>query len=130
MKPTLWTLIVVGLAGSLGAISRYLVGHYAAEWFGKPRFPVGTLIINITACFLMGLFVALADRHVRSMPEWAKLAVLTGFIGTYSTFSTYMFEVEGNLRSGHGVLAVTYLLVSIVAGLMAVYAGGVVARGW
>lgn len=122
-------MMVVGVAGFLGAVTRFLVGHYAAEWFGKPRFPVGTLIINVSACFLLGLAVGFFDRKVGAVPEWAKLAVMTGFIGTYSTFSTYMWEVEGHLRTGHGVLAVTYLLVSIIAGLMAVYAGGAVARG-
>lgn len=120
----LWVdVLLVGVAGFFGAVTRFLVGHFAMAWLGKPRFPVGTFLINLSASFLLGLFFAYADRHVHQVDERLRLMVATGFIGTYSTFSTLMWEVDAGWQARQYWLAAGYLALSIVLGLASVRLG-------
>ncbi len=79
-------------------MARFFIGSVAAERFGM-RFPVGTLVINITACFLIGFSVEFLNRHTNINPAWRYL-IPVGFIGAYSTFSTFEWEVWTDFTSG------------------------------
>ena len=79
--------LLIAIGGALGSIARYEIGALAAERFGM-RFPVGTLVINISACLLIGFSVEFLNRHANIDPAWRYL-VPVGFIGAYSTFSTF-----------------------------------------
>ena len=82
-------ILFVGLAGSLGALARYLLGRYVAEHISS-LFPLGTVLINVTGAFIIGLLFTLTTRNFISVPLQTILA--TGFLGGYTTFSTMSWE--------------------------------------
>lgn len=102
-------IVFVGLAGSLGALTRYLLGRYIAERIIS-QFPLGTLIINVTGAFLMQTILA------------------TGFLGGYTTFSTMSWEGVQLVRGGSTPLSFLYLGGSVMLGLLAAVLG--MALGW
>lgn len=118
--------LLIAISGALGSITRYQVGALAAERFGM-RFPVGTLVINISACLLIGFSVDFLNRHANISPAWRYL-IPVGFIGAYSTFSTFEWEIWMDFTSGAFWIGVLYMVVSFVAGLVAVAIGSAMAR--
>ena len=111
----------IGLGGFLGAISRYYLGGLIAErWPGS--FPVGTLAVNASGTFLLGLVVALGvERGL--IPEALRVALAIGFIGAYTTFSTWSVETLRLLEAGSFRLALTNLVGSAVVGLASAWLG-------
>lgn len=107
-------------------MARYFVGVLAAERFGQ-RFPVGTLSINISACFMIGFLLEYLNRHTGMSPVW-RYGVAIGFIGAFSTFSTFEWETWSDLTSGALWIAILYVAVSLIAGLIAVALGSSTAR--
>jgi CrcB protein len=118
--------VFIALGGALGAIARYQVGALVAERFGM-RLHVGTLVINISACFLIGFSIELLNRHTDINPAWRYL-IPVGFIGAYSTFSTFEWEIWTDFTSGAFWIGLLYMVVSLVAGLVAVAIGSALAR--
>ena len=111
----------IGLAGSVGAVLRYVLANVSGRIFGT-GFPVGTFIINMSASLLLGWFLTVVrDRTVVS--ETVRLAVAVGFIGTYSTFSTFAYESNSLLEDGAGIKAMANMLGSVIGGLIAVRIG-------
>ena len=86
------------------------------------RFPYGTFVINITACILIGFSLEFLDQHVELNPSWRYL-IPTGFIGAYSTFSTFEWETFSNLQIGSFLIAGSYVGLSLVLGLVGVWCG-------
>ena len=117
-------LIAVG--GALGSMARYWVGSVVANRMGT-KFPYGTFVINITACVIIGFSLTLLARRVDINPVW-RFLVPVGFIGAYSTFSTYEWETLSTLRSGAFFLASLYAVSSLILGLAAVWAGSMLAE--
>lgn len=117
MIPILW----VGLGGFLGANARYLLAGWAARHFGT-FFPYGTFIINITGSFILGFFLAFAELRPWVHPS-ARLFFPIGFVGAYTTFSTYTYESMVLMQRGEFMLGATYIVGSVMAGLIAVFAG-------
>ena len=115
--------LFIAIGGGLGSMLRYFIGASAAERFG-PRFPIGTLIINICACFLIGLSIEFLNRHAALNPAWRYLIPI-GFIGGFSTFE---WEVWSSVTSGAFWIALAYIAVSLVAGFIAVALGAATAR--
>jgi CrcB protein len=114
-------LILVGLGGFAGAIARYVVDGYIAERVAG-AFPWGTFVVNISGSFVLGLLFALtADRAI--LPAEIRGPVLIGFIGAYTTFSTYMLESWQLVGSGAFGLALVNVLGSAALGLLAVGVG-------
>ena len=118
MKPGLIVYLAVAGAGALGAMSRMFI----ATLFPTRDFPVGTMLINITGSLFLGWFMTITDQRV-AIPVALKLAIATGFVGAYTTFSTYMYESDTMLRGGDSIKAMIYLLGSLILGLIAVRAG-------
>ena len=117
---------VIGLAGSLGAILRYVVANVSGRVFGT-GFPVGTFIINITGSLFLGWFMTIIrDRMIVS--DTVRLAVAVGFVGAYTTFSTFVYESNTLLEDGAGIKAMVNLLGSLAVGLIAVRLGIALAR--
>ncbi|MFY9854230.1 MAG: fluoride efflux transporter CrcB [Terracidiphilus sp.] len=117
-------LIAVG--GALGSMARYWVGSMVANRMGT-RFPYGTFVINITACVIIGFSLTLMARKVGISSAW-RFLVPVGFIGAYSTFSTYEWETLSTLRSGAFFLASLYAVSSLIVGLAAVWGGSMLAE--
>ncbi len=118
-------IVPVGLAGSLGALTRYLLGRYIAGRIIS-QFPLGTLLINVTGAFLIGLLFTLTGRNFLSIPLQTVLA--TGFLGGYTTFSTMSWEAVQLVRGGSTPLSFLYLGGSVMLGLLAAVLG--MALGW
>ena len=91
------------------------------------RFPYGTFVINLTACIIIGFSLTYLGRRLELSPAWRYL-IPVGFIGAYSTFSTYEWETLSTLRAGALALAALYALGSLVLGLVATWLGAVLAE--
>ena len=109
-------VLVVAVAGACGAVARYGVGRA----FGATGFPWATLTVNIVGSFVLGL---LLGGVARRWHENLGLALTVGFLGAFTTFSTFSFEVTVMLRDGRGSTALAYVLVSLVAGVLVAAVG-------
>jgi CrcB protein len=92
-------VLLVLIGGGLGALSRYGVSLLAVKLLGT-RFPYGTLIVNLSGCFLIGLSFALAERGLNIMNPLVRLFFITGFLGGLTTFSSYAMETVNTIRVG------------------------------
>jgi CrcB protein len=119
-------LILVGLGGSLGAIARFVVGNVVASRWGT-GWPFGTFIINISGCVMIAFFMTLATERVTIAEGWRYLFPV-GFVGAYTTFSTYELETMRLIETGAWGRAVSYVVASTFAGLGAVFLATWVAR--
>ena len=117
--------LLIAAGGALGSIARYWVGAAVTNRMGV-RFPYGTLIVNITACVIIGFSLTYMGRRADLNPAWRYLIPI-GFIGAYSTFSTYEWETFSTLRSGAFFLAALYAATSFVFGLAAIWGGSLLA---
>ncbi len=116
---------LVGVAGAVGALVRYLLGRFIAERAGS-QFPLGTLIINVTGAFVIGLLFALVGRNFLNSALQVILA--TGFLGGYTTFSTMSWEGIQLARGGNTRRSLLYLGASLLFGLLAAMLGLII--GW
>jgi len=109
-------LLGTGGGGFLGAVARYYLGvRITARW--KDNFPLGTLLINITGsliiCFLLGL-----SHHSFSLPPLINTAVTTGFLGAFTTFSTFSYESVQLFEQGKWIIGWSYICVTLIFGLL------------
>ena len=119
--------IVVGLAvaGAIGAPARYLVDAFVSHRT-RAAFPWGTLVVNVTGCFLLGIIAGAAMYH--AFPDTATVWLGTGFCGAYTTFSTFTFETTALLRDSRPLAALLYVGASVLLGLAASAIGYVIGR--
>ena len=113
--------LLIAAGGALGSIARYWVGATVSGRSGT-RFPLGTFVVNITACVCIGFVYTWLGRHVELNPAWRNLIPI-GFIGAYSTFSTYEWETFTAMQAGEVAMAALYAVSSVALGLMAVWLG-------
>ncbi len=116
----------VALGGMLGALARYALTALLAPLLVRTGLPWATLLINVSGSFALGLLAALAARHVVG-PEW-RAAIGVGFLGAYTTFSTFSVDLDGLLTRGEGWRASVYLIGNVGLGLAAAAAGRLVGR--
>ena len=119
--------LLVGAGGFAGAIVRYWVGTYIQELSKGTAFPYATLLINVTGCLVIGYLANLALHNILGLEM--RLLLITGFLGAYTTFSTFGNETMLLMQSNRSVLAYTYMAASIVLGLGAVWLGQRLAVG-
>jgi CrcB protein len=117
---------MIGLGGFAGAIARFWLGGYVSARMGT-RFPYGTFLINISGSFLLGLTVTLLAERMRWNENW-RYVIPIGFIGAYTTFSTFEIETFQSVRDGAVLIAGLNILLSVVLGFIAVWFGIVVGR--
>ena len=113
--------LIISAGAILGANARYWLGGWAAEKFGS-SFPYGTMIINVSGSLILGFFMTLITDRFIVDPRW-RLLVAIGFLGAYTTFSTYTYESANLILSGQVWMGLLNLLGSSLLGLMAVTAG-------
>jgi fluoride exporter len=118
--------LLIAFGGALGSLARYWVGSTVASRMGT-KFPYGTFVINLTACVIIGFSLAFLERRTGINPAW-RFLVPVGFVGAYSTFSTFEWEIFINLQTGSFFIAVLYVTLSVFLGLAAVWCGVMVAR--
>ena len=129
MMSLLLPYLLVGVGGFVGANARFVV----ARWVGalvETRFPLGTFVINISGSFLLGVIGTMIAQKVLPNSDEVRLALGVGFLGAYTTFSTFEFETHALFDDGSWLTATTNLLASVFVGLVAVRAGIIAARTW
>jgi CrcB protein len=119
-------ILLIALAGAGGALARYGI-HGAVQRAAGPQFPWGTAAVNILGCLLFGLAWAVTAERLPLGPG-GRTAVFVGFLGAFTTFSTFVVETEQLLRSGALLLAGANLLGQIALGLGALLAGVAIGR--
>jgi len=124
-KIALQKYLLIAVGGALGSIARYWIGSTVAGRMGT-RFPYGTFVINLTACLVIGFSLTYLSKRVDLNPAWRYL-IPVGFIGAYSTFSSYEWETLSTMRAGAFALAALYSLGSLVLGLVVTWLGAVLA---
>lgn len=126
--PRLTLILAVGVAGGLGALSRYFLGTFIQRT-AEPStsFPWGTFAVNMLGCFLFGLIWILADQRGLLSPN-ARLIILTGFMGAFTTFSTFIFDSNTLLQEGQLLFAAGNILGQFALGLLSLIVGMAVGR--
>jgi CrcB protein len=120
-------ILWVGFGGFCGAIARYLLGGWIAARFG-PQFPWGTLVINLSGSFILGVVATLLAERLVAPPQ-VRLFIAIGFLGAYTTFSTFTYETLALWENGSYLRAAANIFGSLLAGLLAVWLGVRWARG-
>lgn len=116
------SMMLVALGGALGSLMRFklsgLLLHYALEW----RFPLGTFVVNIAGCFLIGLVAGLGEKY-----QWltadVRIFLITGVLGGFTTFSAFGLETFQLLKRDELMTAFSYVSLSVVLGVMLLYLG-------
>ena len=114
-------LLAIALGGSAGAITRFIVANSIYGWLGR-GFPTGTLFINVSGCFLMGLLTEILTQRWAVGMEW-RAAILVGFLGAYTTFSTFALETLYLFETGDLLKAFLSILLSTLLCMLAVWIG-------
>lgn len=114
-------LLVIGLGGFLGSISRYLLQMLISARISL-NFPTGTMVVNLVGCLLIGLFFGYIEHKHWFSPQ-VRLFLTIGFCGSFTTFSTFAFENLALLREGSYMSFTAYTLVSVVGGILLVIGG-------
>jgi len=118
--------LLIAAGGALGSIARFWVGSTISGRIGA-KFPYGTFVINITACVILGFTLTYIGKRAGLNPAW-RYFIPVGFIGAYSTFSTYEWETLSTLRSGAFTMGALYAVGSLILGLASVWAGTAIAE--
>ena len=119
-------LLWIALAGAIGTLARYWFGGFVQEHYGK-LFPWGTVAVNLSGCLLFGLVWSSLEGRGHVSGETRSI-ILIGFMGAFTTFSTFVFETEELLRDAQWLPALGYFAVHNVGGLAALVAGLAVGR--
>ncbi|WP_428428377.1 fluoride efflux transporter CrcB [Pararhizobium sp.] len=114
-------ILLVAAGGAVGSVLRYLVGLWTLRSFG-PSFPWGTLTVNITGSFLIGVFAEVIARKFGASAEM-RVFLITGILGGYTTFSAFSLDAITLLERGELVTALIYVASSVLLSALAVFAG-------
>jgi len=129
MTVRLLPYVLVGIGGFIGANARFMM----ARWVGtlvEGRFPLGTFLINVSGSFLLGLLGAVITQKALPNADALRLALGVGFLGAFTTFSTFEFETHALFEDGLWLTALTNMFLSLFTGLVAVRVGILAARTW
>jgi CrcB protein len=121
--------LLVGVGGFLGANARYVSAKCVGSLVDA-RFPLGTFLINVSGSFLLGFLGALLAGRLIPHGDHVRLALGIGFLGAFTTFSTFEFETHALFEDGVWLTALTNIFLSLFAGLLAVRAGLIAAKSW
>ena len=122
-------LICVLIGGALGAGIRYLVSEQSRSWFGVGSFPYGTLIVNVAGCLILGGLYGYGKEFNFMTPE-VRLLVISGFLGSLTTFSAFGLETFKPWTKGEWLLGCINIVSNLLLGLGAVWLGYTVADRW
>lgn len=112
-------LIYIFLGGGFGSVLRYLISTYTQKFWTVNAFPLGTFLVNILGCFLIGILTSYFGKENSQL----KYLLVIGFCGGFTTFSTFSSESFVLWQNGYYFTLISYLLLSVMVGLIAVYYG-------
>lgn len=118
--------LIVGAGGFIGAIARYALAAWIGQRWGR-SFPLGTFVINVSGSFLIGLLMYLSAEKLMINPQW-RLLLVVGFLGAYTTFSTFEYETGRLFADGEWLIAALNVILSVTAGFAALKIGEVIAK--
>ena len=118
--------IIVGIGGFVGAIVRYALAVWIGQAWGR-AFPLGTFVINVSGSFLIGLLMTLYTERYSFDPAW-RLLFVVGFLGAYTTFSTFEYETGKLINDSEWLFAAMNVVLSVTAGFVALKFGEVLAK--
>jgi len=118
--------LTIGIGGFLGAIARYGVAVWIGRQWGR-SFPLGTFVVNVSGSFLIGLLMSLFTERFMVNPQW-RLLFVVGFLGAYTTFSTFEYETGTLLRDGEWLIASLNMVLSVLVGFAALKLGEMIAK--
>ena len=122
----MYNLLILGLGGFFGAISRYMLSEYVQNLFKQTAFPYGTLAVNILGCFVLGVLTHAAGAK-GLLDAQTRLFLMVGFVGAFTTFSTFSLESASLFQSGQNAAGMLNILTSNLLGLVFVFIGQSVA---
>ena len=122
----MYNLLILGLGGFFGAISRYMLSEYVQNLFKQTAFPYGTLAVNILGCFVLGVLTHAAGAK-GLLDAQTRLFLMVGFVGAFTTFSTFSLESVNLFQSGQNAAGLLNILSSNLLGLVFVFIGQSVA---
>lgn len=118
--------LIIGVGGFLGAIARYAIGVWIGHKWGR-IFPFGTFVINVSGSFFIGLLMSLFTERFMVNPQW-RLLLVVGFLGAYTTFSTFEYETGRLVKDGEWLIASMNVVLSVFVGFVALKIGEVIAK--
>ena len=119
-------IFIIGAGGFLGAIARYAIGLWIGQRWGR-SFPLGTFFINVSGSFLIGFLMALFTERLMLNPQW-RIFLVIGFLGAYTTFSTFEYETGALVKDGEWLVASLNVMLSVFVGFAALKLGEGAAR--
>jgi CrcB protein len=119
-------ILVIGIGGFVGAVARYGIAVWIGQRWGR-SFPLGTFVINVSGSFLIGLLMTLMAERFTENPQW-RLLLVVGFLGAYTTFSTFEYETGALLKDGEWLFAMLNIILSVVVGFIALKLGEAIAK--
>jgi CrcB protein len=118
--------LLILLGGGIGSLARYVAGSAIMTRFGS-RFPLGTMVVNLTGSFLIGLLMTLLTERWQPHPNW-RLLLVVGFLGGYTTFSSFEWETFSAVREGGFWIGLANVVGSVAFGYAAVWLGALLGR--
>ena len=122
------TWLAIAAGGAIGAMGRYAVGLLCQRWFGE-GFPVGTLVVNVSGCFLIGIAWNWTLSRQEELP-WLAPLIITGFLGAWTTFSTFGHETLRHATAQNTTTALANVAANLICGLAAAWGGAHLGRLW
>jgi len=119
-------VMIIGIGGFVGAAARYGIATWIGQRWGR-SFPLGTFVINVSGSFLIGLLMTLMAERFTENPQW-RLLLVVGFLGAYTTFSTFEYETGALLKDGEWLYAGLNVVMSVIVGFVALKLGEVMAK--
>jgi len=104
------------IGGAAGTVARYLLAGIVYRFAGT-SFPYGTLVVNVSGCFILGVLASFADKKFILGPD-ARILLMIGFCGAFTTFSTLIFESDNLLKNGQVIRAFSNILISVIFGFI------------